>query len=377
MPKISALEAFKVDIPFKTAFKHSLKSRRNSESVFVKISLDNGVTGFGESLPRSYVTGNTREVVWAQLKEFLPKLAGVELNRHGAVSLPGAPDEGEDFIKSLDGIEAEARCALEVALLDCLGKASNRPVHDILGEPLNQNFTSSAIISEGSVLKTAATTIYFKAKGYRFFKVKVGTDNDPGRVRLVRWLVGNADIRIDANGAWSVMDALKAVEKLRRFNISCIEQPTPKGDFDAMQEVADFCNEPVMADESLCTGKDALTLAQIRGCDMFNIRLSKCGGIFRSIELIKIAQDYGMGYQIGCHVGESGILTAAAMHLAAVSKNPAYFEGGYSRLLLKEDVIEEDLTPRRGVGYTLNKAGLGVTVKEDVLRKYIVESWEL
>jgi len=364
MPKISGLEVFKVNIPFKIAFKHSLKSRQHSESIFVKVSLDNGVAGFGESLPRSYVTGNTQDAVYAQLKEFLPKLIGKELSAH---------DEGALFIRSLDGLEAEARCALEIALLDCLGKVLKKPVHDILGEPLNQSFASSAIISEGSALKTAITAIYFKAKGYKFFKVKVGGNNGPGRVRLVRQLTGDADIRIDANGAWDVMEALEEIEKIRQFKISCVEQPTPKGDLNAMQEVADFCHEPVMADESLCTRKDALTLAQIKGCDMFNVRLSKCGGIFRSMEVIKIARDYEMGYQIGCHVGESGVLTAAAMHLAAVSIGSAYFEGGYSRLLLKEDIIEEDLTPRRGVGYTLNKPGLGVTVKEDTLRKYIIK----
>jgi L-alanine-DL-glutamate epimerase-like enolase superfamily enzyme len=364
MTKISGLEVFKVDIPLKIAFKHSLKSRQNSESIFVKISLDSGVTGFGESLPRSYVTGNTQDAVYKQLKEFLPKLKGLELK---------SEPEGALFVRSLDGIEAEARCALEIALLDCLGKASNTPVHHILGELVNQSFASSAIISGGSSLEAAAATIYFKAKGYKFFKVKVGTDNGPERVRLVRSIAGNADIRVDANGAWDVAQALKIIEKMRPFKVSCVEQPTPKGDLDAMQEVADFCGEPVMVDESLCTRQDALTLAEIKGCDMFNVRLSKCGGIYRCMDIIKIAEDHEIGYQIGCHVGESGILTAAATHLAAVSKSPAYFEGGYSRLLLKEDIIEEDLTPRRGIGYTLNKPGLGVTVKEDTLRKYIVE----
>jgi muconate cycloisomerase len=364
MPKISGLEVFKADIPFKIAFKHSLKSRRSSESIFVKVSLDNGMTGFGESLPRVYVTGNTRDAVYTQLKEYLPNLMRAELN---------SPGEGAAFIRSIAGIEGEARCALEVALLDCLGKVSNMPVSDILGDTLNRSFSSSAIISGGSLLKAAATTVYFKAKGYKFFKVKVGHDDDPARVGLVRWLAKDADIRIDANGAWSVADALEMLEKLRKFGISCVEQPTPKGDLEAMQEVADFCREPVMADESLCTVKDALKLAQVKGCDMFNVRLSKCGGIFRSMEIITVAQDYEMGYQIGCHVGESGILSAAAMHLAAVSKGAAYFEGGYSRLLLKEDIIEEDLTPNRGMGYTLKNAGLGVTVKEDILRKYVIK----
>ncbi len=363
MPKISQVETFKVSIPFKFAFKHSLKSRRNSESVFVKVSLDNGVSGFGESLPRSYVTGNTQESVYKQLKEFLPGLRGAELD---------GSDRGVNFIRSLDGVESEARCALEIALLDCLGKVSKRPVHEILGESLNQSFSSSAIIPEGSVFKTAVTTIYFKARGYKFFKVKVGDDDDIARVRLVRRLAGDADIRIDANGAWNnVITALGAIGKIRQFGISCVEQPTPKGDFDAMREVADLCNEPVMADESLCTVDDAARLAGAKGCDMFNVRLSKCGGIFRSMEIINIARSHEMGYQIGCHVGESGILTAAAIHLATVSKGITYFEGGYARLLLKEDVIEEDLTPTRGVGYTLDKPGLGVTAKESTLRKYI------
>jgi L-alanine-DL-glutamate epimerase and related enzymes of enolase superfamily len=364
MPKISRLEVFKVNIPFKIAFKHSLKSRRDSESIFVKVSLDNGIVGFGESLPRSYVTGNTQSSVYMQLKEFLPKL-------HGAELCPG--NEGASFIRSLEGIEGEARCALEIALLDCLGKVSNVPVCDILGTLLNKSFVCSAVISGDSLLKSALAAIYFKAKGYKFFKVKVGTDNDPARIRIVRRLVGDADIRVDANGAWDVIRALQAIESIGKFNISCVEQPTPKGDFGAMQEVADFCHEPVMADESLCSVSDALKLAQIKGCDMFNVRLSKCGGIFRSMEIIKVAQDNNMGYQIGCHVGESGILNAAAIHLCAVSKSPAYFEGGYSRLLLKEDIIEEDLTPRRGVGYTLSRPGLGVTVKEDALRRYITE----
>lgn len=362
MPKISKLELLKVDIPFKVSFTHSLKKRLKSESVFVKIALDDGVVGFGESLPRSYVTGNTRDAVMAQLKEFLPKLKGVDLK---------GPDEGVSFVRSLEGVEGEARCAVEVALLDCLGKISSRPIHDILGISLNKSFPSSAIISGDTPLKTAFITAYFKAKDYRFFKVKVGSGNDLKRLRLVRRIVGKSDIRVDANGAWDVIASLNAIESMRKFNISSIEQPTPKGDLGAMQEVADFCREPVIADESLCTKNDALRLAQIRACDIFNIRLSKCGGIFRSMDIMKIAQDYEIGCQIGCHVGESGVLTAAAIHMASVAKNLKYFEGGYSRLLLKEDVVEEDLTPRRGIVYTLNRPGLGVTVKEEILRKYI------
>lgn len=366
MPKISGIEIFKVSIPFKFSFKHSLKRRKTSESIFVKVILENNVTGFGESLPRSYVTGNTQSSVYDSLKKYLPLLIDVDLKEG---------DEGIQFIKGLEGIEDESRCALEIALLDCMGKISGRAIWDILGRPVSKAFTYSAIISGESLLKTVFLGAYFKGKGYRFIKIKAGEDNDIQRVRLVRRLSGSSDIRVDANGAWDVPKALEMIEKLRAFKISCIEQPTPKGDFDAMQEVADFCPEPVMADESLCTRDDALRLVQMRACDMFNVRLSKCGGIFRSLEIIKIAENHDISYQIGCHVGESGVLSAAARHLGAITGNAKYFEGSYSRLLLKKDIIREDLTPVRGVGYTLNGPGLGVTVREDVLRKYTKESF--
>lgn len=365
MPEISGIEIFKVNIPFRVSFKHALKERRVSESIFIKVALGNGVCGYGESLPRSYVTGNTQDSVFKKLKEYAPSLKGYNLKEGG---------EGLNFIRALDKIEGEARCALEIALLDCLGKISNKPIHAILGNAFNKAFDYSGVISGDSLFKTGIVALYFASNGYKFIKIKVGGNNDAARVGLVRCILRKSDIRIDANGAWNVKGALEAIHRLKQFNISCIEQPVPKGDIEAMRAVALSCPEPIIADESLCTRADASKLAEVRACDMFNIRLSKCGGILRSMEIMKIADAHGLSYQIGCHVGESGILSAAARHLATVSKKVKYMEGSYSRILLKEDIIEEDITPKRGVGLTLDGPGLGVTVIEDRLRKYTTES---
>jgi len=365
MAKLTQLELFKTNIPFKGAFKHSVKSRTDSESIFVKASLDNGVAGFGESLPRSYVTGNTQDSVFKELSGYAKKLIGIELGGSGNSLNP---------IKDLEGIELEARCALELALLDALGKVLGAPVSELLGEAVNKEFVYSMVVSSESNFNAGLVCLFAKVNGYKFIKVKVASGDDEARVGLCRRILPKADIRIDANGAWDAAAALAMIKKLRRFNISCIEQPTPKGDNEALQEVADYCPEPVMADESLCTKEDALKLANTRACDMFNVRLSKCGGIFRSLELIKLALDNGLGYQLGCLVGETGVLSAAARHLACVVKSMSYFEGSYSRFLLKEDAVEEDLTPKRSVGYALKGPGLGVTVREAVIRKYSSES---
>lgn len=366
MPKISQIEIFKTNLPFKYVFNHSLKSRSESESIFVKVFLDNGITGFGESLPRGYVTGNSQDSVFIYLKDYAKRLIGVSLADN---------EESVNFIKNLEGLEAEARCALELALLDCLGKVSSKPVSKFLGETVNTEFVYSLIVPTTSVLKAGLICAFAKFHGYEFIKVKVGSENDVQMVKICRQMLPSADIRVDANGVWpSGKAALQQIEKFRPFRISCVEQPVPKDDFDGMQEVADSCPEPVIADESLCSIHDAQKLSQSRACDMFNVRLSKCGGIFRSLDIIKIARDNGLSYQIGCLVGETGILTAAARHMASAVKNITYFEGSYSRFLLKEDCIEEDLTPVKSIGYALDKDGLGVTVREDLIRKYSAEN---
>lgn len=365
MPKVSQVEIFKVNLPFKFAFSHALKKRYISESIFVKITLDNGTAGFGESLPRDYVTGNTQDSVFKNVCNYAASLKGLNFS---------SCENGINLVRNLNGIEDEGRCAVEVALLDCLGKLFTKPVSELLGKTIKKDINYSFIISAESLPKTGAVSLFARTHGYKFIKVKVGLDGDVARVGLVRRILPDADIRVDANGVWDASEALNMIEKLRQFKISCIEQPTPKGNNDAMQEVADFCPEPVIADESLCTREDALNLAQIRACDMFNVRLSKCGGIFRSLDIIKIADGHGLAFQIGCQVGESGILSAAARHLASILKNTEYMEGSYSRMLLKEDVIEEDLTPVKGVGYTLEGNGLGVKVKEEILKKYAIEN---
>lgn len=368
MPKTARVDIFRVNIPFRTAFAHSLKKRTASESIFAKVTLENGVAGFGESLPRAYVTGRSQDSVFRELKDYAPRILGLDLN--------GAED-GVKIIKGLGGIEGEGRCAIEIALLDALGKACSRPISSLLGESVNTKFVFSFVISSESLVKVGLMSLFAKCKGYRFIKIKAGAANDTANVSLCRNILPAADIRIDANGVWDAAAAIKAIEGLGRFKISAVEQPTPKGDIEAMREVSLSCGRPVIADESLCTIDDALRLAQMKACGIFNVRLSKCGGIFRSLDIIRMARDYEIGCQIGCHVGESGILSAAQRHLASVVKDIRYMEGSYSRMLLKEDVIEEDLTPVNGAGYALNAPGLGVTVKEDTLHKYTQEKISL
>src|SRR5207237_3699563 len=122
-------------------------------------------------------------------------------------------------------------------------------------------------------------------------------------------------------------------------------------------------NTPVMLDESLCGEVDAERAVQGGWCDLFNLRLSKCGGFIPSLRLAQMAKQHGLGYQLGCQVGETAILSAAGRHFATSVAGIRYLEGSYDRHLVREALGTEDLTFRWG-GWApaLAGPGLGVTV---------------
>ena len=107
---------------------------------------------------------------------------------------------------------------------------------------------------------------------------------------------------------------------------------------------------------------------------MFNIRLSKCGGLLASLEIAELARQSGISYQLGCQVGETGILSAAGRHFASCVDDVKYLEGSYAKFLLAEDIVAEDISLGYG-GFVrpLTGTGLGVTVNEKVLDKYVAD----
>jgi len=126
-----------------------------------------------------------------------------------------------------------------------------------------------------------------------------------------------------------------------------------------------------MADESICDMADAKKLAEIKACGMFNIRISKCGGLLNSLKIADFAASAGISYQLGCQVGETGVLSAAGRHFASRVDGIRYLEGSYAKFLLAEDIVAEDISfGYGGFADPVTGVGLGVNVNEKVLQKY-------
>jgi muconate cycloisomerase len=187
--------------------------------------------------------------------------------------------------------------------------------------------------------------------GLRRVKVKVGVDLDEDLYRLRRlrrWLGSDVDLRVDANCAWTVEQALVAIDRMRRYRISVVEQPVAAHDVDGLCRLTASCPELIAVDESLRTVEEAHALIEAGACNAFNIRVSKCGGLLSSMRIAALASGAGLTTIVGAQVGESGILSAAGRHLAACVA-PRYLEGSAGALLLKEDITRRACS-RAGAG---------------------------
>jgi muconate cycloisomerase len=126
-----------------------------------------------------------------------------------------------------------------------------------------------------------------------------------------------------------------------------------------------------MLDESLTSLIDAKTAVAANACDLFNIRLSKCGGFLNCLRLAAYAKANNLGYQLGCHPGESGVLSAAGRHFATSVAGIRYLEGSYDRFLFRRLVTREDITcGRGGSAPALRSPGLGVTIDTAALAQF-------
>jgi muconate cycloisomerase len=239
--------------------------------------------------------------------------------------------------------------------------------------------TYSGVITAGPIARAVQHARQMRAIGLRGIKLKVGFDDDVARVTAVREALGPAaSLRLDANGAWSFERAVEVLNAVESLAIAAVEQPLTRGPVQDLARLRRATPIPVMVDESLVTLPDAEALIAAGAADLFNVRISKCGGLARSQAIASKALAAGLGVQVGSQVGETAILSAAGRHLAASLPAVAFVEGSYGTLLLAEDVSVETVRfGHRGEAPLLSGPGLGIRVVEERLRRRAVAVREL
>ena len=368
---VKKLDTWHLNLDFLSPIKHNLATHEGSDNIVLGVTTGEAIMGFGEGVPRTFVTG---EVLSDSLAFLHQVLAPAILARD--FSSPQA------LVKALGDlyqhVQAQrypaAFCALETALLDAAGRTWNMPVAELIGPKLRTSLEYSAVVPMLSLEKMGQLFQLVKGIGMRFIKLKVGTDSDLETLRLARDALGDeVDIRVDANSAWTPAEAIDRLREMQPYRISAVEQPVAKADFAGLKQVREAIQIPVIADESLCNEDDARRLIDLKACQGFNIRLSKCGGPGTATRIRQMAEKAGVLCQLGCQVGETSILSAAGRHFALTVPHLSYVEGSYSPYLLARDVVVNPVVFNGGgLACELPGPGLGIEVSLSALDELAV-----
>jgi muconate cycloisomerase len=308
-----------------------------AESIIIEIKFDNDISGYGESTPRPYVTGETPESVTAVVRDhFSLLLLGREIASVNDIEkiLYALEDKcRENNISSY----LSALGAVDIALLDGFSKSLEMPLSSLLGPIVREKITYTIPIPLLPIDAIREIPKYLTGIEFSSIKVLMGesvTENME-RLELIRSIFGsNTEISIEANGKWTYQQAIDNLNKLKEFNITAVEQPVHSSDLVGLKKIREITGIPVMVDESMCTLDDAKLLISSGACDILNIKISKCGGLLKSKEIADFALSKGVRFQLGTHVGETDILNKAGQNLAVVSPNIIHFEG-FSSLLFE------------------------------------------
>lgn len=344
------------------------------DRVAVKILTDENIVGWGavSCVPREW--GVTAQVVSHYINTYYgPTIVGED-----PFNIERIMEKMDDLFefRLIPQVNPFPRSAIDVALYDLMGKYCRVPVHNLIGGCYREQIPIAGIIYLHTPERAAKDAADYARRGFKEVKLKVGAldpDIDVRNVKAIRETVGDGvGIRVDANGAWSVNAAIRTIKRLERYNILVVEQPVTRWDIKGMAEVRKRVDTPIMVDEGLHSLYDAQNLIEHEACDIFNLKLQKIGGLTFCKRLTVMAESANIACFMGSE-GESGIDTAAALHLVASTPNFKYCTDLVGPYFNADDIVKEPFTVKNGFLEVPKKPGLGIDADEDKFRKYALE----
>jgi len=283
-----------LELPLVHAFTISRGSKTTARSVLFRLAW-NGLEGLGESAPVARY-GESGETIRAWF-----------------AANPLAGDDPYAFEKLLAGIPPAARCGVDVALHDLIGKDLDRPLWRLLGvDRASTPLTSFTIAIDKPEAMLARLE---EIRERPIVKVKLGFEGDVDVLEAMRARYTGA-LRVDANEGWTPEEAVGKLERIARCDVEFCEQPIPAGTPERLRWVRQHARVPIVADEDVKNARDVAALA---GCvDGVNVKLVKCGGIRAALAAIHTARALDLKVMLGCMV-ESAVLTTAAAHLSPLA----------------------------------------------------------
>lgn len=359
--KVARIESIPISVPYRHRELSSQVARDGVSDVLVKVTTDDGLIGWGEAC----CGADTRSVEAA-----IEAMSPVVLDRD--------PSNREAMRRDLfthglwqfrAGTGNFAWAGLDMALWDISGKALGEPIWRLLGGLMSPKATYFYYLARGQSDDITEQCKEGLTRGYDVFYLKVGLNDgeDIEAVRSVREALGNGPrIRIDANGTWSIPQAVRNLEAMREYEIDFVEQPVRDHPPEILRELRTRTSIPVCANEGLWSEAECYARIRARQADVFCFSPYWVGGLAAFHRLAWVADYEGLLVCKHTH-GELGIAAAASHHVVLTIPNGVEGHQQTSQMMTHDILTEPIPIASDPCWGPILGAGLGVEVDEEAV----------
>jgi len=278
-------------IPLRTPFITALRRVDDVENIRICIHTDTPNIGYGAAPATKAITGEDLKTISKTIKTIItPRLVGETFGLSKSLKILHSCCKGN----------SSAKAAVDMALYDLAAASDNKTLVEFLGA-VQRPIQTAVTISLKSPEEMAEDAFSAFGRGLEILKIKVGGKDglDIERIVAIREAVPNARLLIDANQAWSVEESLEIIKAITPLNIELIEQPVLGSDIEGLRTISQQSGIPILADEAVFTLEDAKKVIEEKAADLINIKLMKCGGISKAIEIIEYCRDKDVKCMMG------------------------------------------------------------------------------
>lgn len=362
---IRRVDAIPVALPLKAPMKMAAETITAAQNLIVRIEAADGTVGWGEAASAPTMTGDTQGGLVAAVRDHLaPLLVGKD-----AASWPDLRKMGHRALAGNGG----AHSAVEMALLDLIGRATGTRLIDLIARPRRQGVKPMWLLGNPTVEADVAEAHARQKQGFDFFKLKIGVKPPAKEIAIahaVREALPDTPLCADANCGLTLAAAKNYIDKTRKAKLMFVEQPLAYDDIEGLKKLAKSSRVPIGIDEGIHSLGDIGASARA-GAGGVSLKLIKLGGIGAAVEAGKICQKLGLSVNIAAKIAESSISSAAALQLAcAVPK--ADWGVSLTHFYLAEDIVKQPLPLANGLVALPAGPGLGVEVDEAKVERFRV-----
>ncbi len=362
--KITNLRFRPMALEFKEPYHWAGRVDLGTANLLVEIETTDGITGYGET-----VAARPAETAISALQGIAPLLVGE------------SPFDVERLVNRarflgsfnyLPRFSSVTLAGVEMALWDIIGKASGRPIYQLLGGAYRLEVDYFAFLQGDTADELAEDARQAVEADYSVIYMKVGRgeQKDMQNAAAVRAAIGDRKLRLDANEAWDPKTAIYMINRLARFEPEFVEQPTTARSIPALKQVKESVRIPIAADQCVYSLQDVYEVCRQRAADLIVLSFHETGGLLAFRKAAAVAEAAGL---LICLHGQSVTgMTDCAQHQVGLTL-PNLSDGNQiMHQLLTEDVVAvPDLAPHSGKLGVVDRPGLGFELNWDAVERAV------